>query len=91
MEIIKILPVKSDQRTTLDNHFHASEPVKGDHPKILATAKPEKLSFSIKVEKNLGIIRVHTKKVSTTLQFIAWNSQTTELNIWLLYSANKMF
>jgi hypothetical protein len=82
MEIIKILPVKSDQRTTLDNHFHA---------KILATAKPEKLSFSIEVEKNLGIIRVHTKKVSTTLQFIAWNSETTELNIWLLYSANKMF
>jgi hypothetical protein len=34
---------------------------------------------------------VHTKKVSTTLQFIAWNSETTGLNIWLLYSANKMF
>jgi hypothetical protein len=45
MEIIKILPVKSDQRTTLDNHFHASEPVKGDHPKILATDKTRKTEF----------------------------------------------
>jgi hypothetical protein len=45
MEIIKILPVKLDQRTTLDNHFHASEPVKGDHPKILATDKTRKTEF----------------------------------------------